>query len=115
MSDTDPTRLDAKIAYERDRLVQQLAGLARAALDDPARERRVPQQHDVGLEDACFLGADPLSQIRMDAAQTRFGFVQRRGESGELRRDGGLVDLSSRNGQRARVLENVRGALGDSA
>ncbi len=30
MSDIDPTRLDAKIAYERDRLVQQLAGLADA-------------------------------------------------------------------------------------
>ncbi len=30
MSDTDPARLDAKIAYERDRLVQQLAGLADA-------------------------------------------------------------------------------------
>jgi len=30
MSDTDPTHFDAKIAYERDRLVQQLAGLADA-------------------------------------------------------------------------------------
>jgi hypothetical protein len=30
MADFDPTRLDAKLSYERDRLVQQLAGLADA-------------------------------------------------------------------------------------